>query len=51
MKTKNIKNYKFRKGEIEIEIEAANYTEALTGLVCKVGSESDAAEFIFVGVN
>ena len=52
MKTQIIatmETYKFGSGSQIIEIDAANYNEALAALIFQVGSEAETAKFIFIG--
>ncbi len=46
-----MKIYTFTDGYGSIEIEAANYEDALAGLVGLVGGENEAAAFIFQSAN
>ena len=48
-KANKMNQYTFFKGKADITIEAANYAEALAALIFEVGSESDAAEWIYRG--
>lgn len=44
-----MKQYTFVNGSEKITVEAASYQEALAALIFKVGSEEEAAEYIFQG--
>ena len=44
-------NYTFVKGTERLTFEAASYQEAVAALIFRAGSEPEAAEYIFLGMD